>query len=89
MPQRTPHPRRSLPGCTRSACSAVKAAKRWIIETTELRDAFFDFDQHGWLDIFQVNGSLLEPLPKGQEPTNHLYQNNPDGVFTDVTEKAV
>jgi len=27
-------------------------------------------------------------LPKGQSPTNHLYRNNGDGTFRDVTEKA-
>ncbi len=34
--------------------------KRWIIETTGCGIAFFDYDQDGWLDIFQVNGSTLE-----------------------------
>jgi hypothetical protein len=62
--------------------------KRWIIETTGCGIAFFDYDQDGWLDIFQVNGSKLEGFPKGQEPTNHLYHNNRDGTFTDITQKA-
>jgi enediyne biosynthesis protein E4 len=62
--------------------------KRWIIETTGCGIAFFDYDHDGWLDIFQVNGSKLEGFPKGQEPTNHLYHNNRDGTFTDVTRKA-
>jgi hypothetical protein len=62
--------------------------KRWIIETTGCGIAFFDYDHDGWLDIFQVNGSKLEGFPKGQEPTNHLYHNNRDGTFTDVTAKA-
>ncbi len=35
-----------------------------------------------------VNGTTLEGFPKGQEPTNHLYRNNQDGTFADVTEKA-
>jgi enediyne biosynthesis protein E4 len=62
--------------------------KRWIIETTGCGIAFFDYDHDGWLDIFQVNGTKLEGFPKGKEPTNHLYHNNRDGTFTDVTEKA-
>jgi enediyne biosynthesis protein E4 len=62
--------------------------KRWIIETTGCGIAFFDYDHDGWLDIFMVNGTKLEKFPKGQEPTNHLYHNNRDGTFTDVTEKA-
>jgi len=42
----------------------------------------------GWPDIFVVNGTKLEVLPSGKAPTSHLYHNNHDGTFTDVTEKA-
>src|SRR4030095_10530606 len=45
-------------------------------------------DNDGWLDIFLVNGTTLEGFPKAQEPTNHLYRNNRNGTFTDVTAKA-
>ena len=63
-------------------------AKKYIIETTGSGAAFFDFDRDGWPDIFLVNGSKLEGFPGGREPTSHLYRNNHDGTFTDVTEKA-
>ena len=49
--------------------------------------AWFDFDNDGWLDLFQVNGTRLTPVP-GEQPTNHLYRNNRNGTFTDVTDKA-
>ena len=62
--------------------------KQWLIETTGCGMAFFDYDHDGWLDIFMVNGSKLEGFAKGKEPTNHLYHNNRDGTFSDVTEKA-
>jgi len=62
--------------------------KKYIIETTGSGVAVFDYDNDGWPDIFFVNGTTLEGFPKGQEPTNHLYRNNRDGTFTDVTEKA-
>jgi len=62
--------------------------KRYIIETTGSGAAAFDYDNDGWPDIFLVNGSRLEGFPKGQEPTSHLYHNNHDGTFTDVTQKA-
>jgi enediyne biosynthesis protein E4 len=62
--------------------------KRYIIETTGSGAAFFDFDNDGWPDIFLVNGSRLEGFPKGREPTSHLYRNNHDGTFADVTQKA-
>src|SRR5882757_8795958 len=32
--------------------------------------------------------TTLEPLAGKKPPTNHLYHNNHDGTFTDVTEKA-
>jgi hypothetical protein len=35
-----------------------------------------------------VNGWRLEGFPKGQEPISHLFKNNRDGTFTDVTQKA-
>lgn len=62
--------------------------KKWIIETTGSGVAFFDYDHDGWLDIFLVNATSLDAFPAGQEPTNHLYKNNRDGTFTDVTAKA-
>ena len=61
---------------------------RYLLETTGCGVAFFDYDQDDWLDIFLVNGSRIEGFPKGQEPTCHLFKNNRDGTFTDVTIKA-
>jgi len=63
--------------------------KKYIIETTGTGVAVFDYDNDGWPDIFIVNGTTLEQRPgTGVAPTNHLYHNNHDGTFTDVTEKA-
>ena len=62
--------------------------KRWIIETTGCGIAFFDYDHDGWPDIFMVNGTTLAGFAKGDGPTNHLYHNNRDGTFTDITRKA-
>jgi len=60
----------------------------YLLETTGCGVAFYDYDNDGWLDIFLVNGTRLEGFPSGQEPTNHLFKNNRDGTFTDVTAKA-
>jgi hypothetical protein len=62
--------------------------KKFIIETTGTGVAIFDYDNDGWPDVFIVNGTTLDPLPGKKPPTNHLYHNNHDGTFTDVTEKA-
>ena len=62
--------------------------KKFIIETTGTGVAIFDYDNDGWPDIFVVNGTTLDPMPGKKPPTNHLYHNNHDGTFTDVTEKA-
>jgi enediyne biosynthesis protein E4 len=62
--------------------------KDFLLSTTGGGIALFDYDNDGWLDLFVVNGWGLREFPKGQEPTNHLYKNNRDGTFTDVTEKA-
>ncbi len=62
--------------------------KKYFLETVGGGVALLDYDGDGWLDIFLVNGSRLEGFAAGQEPTNHLYRNNRDGTFSDVTEAA-
>jgi hypothetical protein len=61
---------------------------KYLLETTGCGVAFYDYDNDGWLDILLVNGWRLEGFPAGEEPTSHLFKNNRDGTFTDVTAKA-
>jgi enediyne biosynthesis protein E4 len=61
---------------------------KYLLETTGCGVAFYDYDNDGWLDIFLVNGTRLEGFSSGSEPTSHLFRNNRDGTFTDVTAKA-
>jgi hypothetical protein len=63
-------------------------SKKYIIETTGSGAAFLDYDNDGWPDAFLVNGTTLDGTAKGLEVISHLYHNNADGTFTDVTKKA-
>ncbi len=61
-------------------------SKKYIVEATGSGVAILDYDRDGWQDIFLVNGTELGS-PKAA-PTNHLFHNNHDGTFTDVTAKT-
>jgi len=63
--------------------------KKYIIETTGSGVAILDYDNDGWPDIFLVNGTTLdEQKARSERPTSHLFHNNHDGTFTDVTQAA-
>ncbi len=65
-------------------------SKRYIIESTGSGVAILDYDRDGWPDIFLVNGTTLsgDSANSNEKPTNHLFHNNHDGTFTDVTVRA-
>jgi len=62
--------------------------KRYIIESSGSGVALLDYDGDGLTDIFLVNGTRLSGLPPGPPPTNHLYRNQGNLKFVDVTESA-
>ena len=78
----------SRAGLTTPTIYGEEYVKRYIVEANGGGIAFYDYDNDGWLDIFLMNGTQHEGLAQGKEPTNHLYHNNRDGTFSDVTEKA-
>jgi hypothetical protein len=65
-----------------------------IIEASGSGCAFFDYNNDGWMDLYAVNGGYLPALNdsaadgRHRGATDHLYRNNQDGTFTDVTEQA-
>lgn len=64
--------------------------KNYVLEVNGSGACWLDFDRDGWLDLYLMNGSTLAQL-QGKSPvrtTNHLYRNNRDGTFSDVTAKA-
>ncbi len=75
-------------GLTAVTVFGGKRTNRYLLETTGCGTAVLDYDNDGWLDIFLVNGSVLEGFPKGKEPISHLYRNRRDGTFEDVTAEA-
>ena len=60
---------------------------KYLPETLGPGCAFLDYDGDGWQDILLVNGTTW-PGHRGQRSTPHLYRNNRDGTFTDVTRPA-
>jgi hypothetical protein len=71
-------------------------SNKYLIETMGGGVALLDYDNDGRLDIFFTNGARIDdPMPENKLPDksdpkywNRLYHQNPDGTFTDVTEKA-
>jgi hypothetical protein len=61
-------------------------SKKYLVEVKGSGLAFFDFDNDGWLDIYLTNGVRFgETYTPQNAPTSHLFKNNRDGTFTDVT----
>ena len=65
-----------------------RSGQKYFMETLGSGAAFFDYDADGDPDLYFVNGAPLPGYVSQEIPTNCLYQNNGDGTFTDVTEKA-
>jgi hypothetical protein len=64
-----------------------------IQEGTGSGCAWIDYNNDGLMDLYVVNGRHVDGLTDhsaadGVGATNHLYRNNGDGTFTDVTTQA-
>jgi enediyne biosynthesis protein E4 len=75
-------------GLTAITVYGGKETNKYLLETTGCGVAVLDIDNDGWLDLFIVNGSVLEGFPSGQTPMGHLYRNRRDGTFEDMTAKS-
>jgi len=76
-------------GLTMQNVNGDAASKKYIIETTGSGVAILDYDRDGWPDILLLNGRTLDGEPSPVvHPTNHLYRNNHDGTFKDVTAES-
>lgn len=61
--------------------------KTLIIEAKGGGMALLDADGDGWLDIYFVNGSVLQ-AQEGPPPKDRLYRNNRKNTFTDITDES-
>src|SRR5260370_31296040 len=67
-----------------------------LLESTGAGAVWFDYNNDGYQDLYVVSGRPLapgmHPYPLRKQPDvapqNHLYRNNKDGTFTDVTTSA-
>jgi hypothetical protein len=59
-----------------------------LVETMGSGVGLIDYDGDGWLDVFVANGCPLPRDPGQRRHTAHLYRNNRDGTFADMTESA-
>jgi hypothetical protein len=67
-----------------------------LVEGTGSGCIWFDYNNDGLPDLYVLSGRPMDdsmhPYPLKDKPQppphNHLYRNNGDGTFTDVTEKA-
>jgi hypothetical protein len=68
---------------------SCETPQRHAPETMAGGVAVFDYDRDGHPDIFFTNGANIDTLQKDSPKYwDHLFHNNGDGTFTDVTEKA-
>jgi len=93
QPSRTVEPPHSpihfTPRSIPFSLDSCETAQRHAPETMAGGVAVFDYDNDGNLDIFFTNGADITTLKKDSPKySNHLFHNNGDGTFTDVTEKA-
>jgi hypothetical protein len=65
-----------------------RSGRRYFIETLGSGVAWFDYDNDGDTDLYFVNGSRLPGDNGADVPTNHLFRNEGDGTFSDVTGQA-
>ena len=75
-------------GITARNVNGGERSKRYIVEATGSGVAILDYNNDGWPDIFLVNGRELGAAHNTPLPTSHLYRNNHDGTFADVTGAA-
>ena len=65
-----------------------RSGEKYYLETLGAGAAWFDYNRDGKIDIYFVNGADLPGMQSAVLPTNAIYRNDGDGVFTDVSQDA-
>ena len=64
------------------------SGKYYFLETVASGGGFIDYDNDDDLDIYLLNGAAIPGFVPDEPISSVLYQNNGDGSFTDVTDRA-
>lgn len=75
-------------GLTALHVSGGEDRKKYILETTGSGVAIFDYDGDGLMDVFLPSGTTLDGDGTGAKSTGHLYRNQGQLRFQDVTAAA-
>ena len=67
---------------------ASDPTKKIIVESMTGGILLVDYDRDGWVDIYFTNAPTVAQANAAKTARSALYQNNHDGTFTDVTDKA-
>ena len=67
---------------------AARNGDKWFPEIMGGGGGFIDYNNDHWPDILLVNGGELVQDAASNVPAVSLFENNQDGTFSDVTEKA-
>ncbi len=75
-------------GISKSVTFGSTERNDFILETTGVGAAIFDFDSDGDNDVFVVNGTTFALEAEGKSPLSHLYRNDGEGKFSEVAAAA-
>src|SRR6202140_2853595 len=67
---------------------ATQTDEKYYLETMGTGVGWLDYDQDGLMDLFFVQSAATDIYKPSRPLRSALYNNNGDGTFTDVTEKA-
>jgi hypothetical protein len=67
---------------------STQTEEKYYLETMGTGVAWIDYDQDGLMDLYFVQSAATDAYKPKHPLHSALYQNNGDGTFTDVTDKA-